>query len=69
MDLNISGYLDGIEAAKTISQISTAKIIMFMSSSEKDVMRRSIAAGVSKFLSKADFKQLPDVIRTTYQKT
>ena len=63
LDVNISGYQDGIEAAGEISQISNAKIIMVSSSSEKEVIQRAYAAGATHFLSKADLKQLPDLIR------
>ena len=68
LDVNISEYEDGIAAAKEISQMSTAKIIMITGASEKDVIQRAYAAGAANFLSKADFKHLPGVIRTTYQK-
>ncbi|WP_036944802.1 response regulator transcription factor [Pseudobacteroides cellulosolvens] len=70
MDINLSeNNLDGIEAAKEISDISNTKIIMLTSLKRDDIIIDSFTAGAMNFVYKEDYQALPDIIRNISKNT
>ncbi len=68
MDINLTeNNLDGIYAATEIFEISDTKIIMLTSLDPKEVSSDSFNAGAIDFISKADYKNIPEVIRKAYK--
>jgi DNA-binding NarL/FixJ family response regulator len=70
MDINLSGNkCDGIYIAAEISQFSTAKIIMLTSLNEEEIIIDSFKAGAVNFILKEKYKEIPAIIRSTYNAT
>lgn len=64
MDVNLSeNKCDGIYAAKEISEFNKAKIIMLTSFDEEEIIVSSFTAGAVSFVSKLNYKSIPDSIR------
>ncbi|MFD0590270.1 response regulator transcription factor [Paenibacillus sp. GCM10027627] len=70
LDLNLSANeLDGLEVAKQISLICEAKIIVLTAMSEEGLALKSFDSGAIHFVSKANYKELPDLIRSVHNQT
>lgn len=70
MDINLTdNKLDGIDAAIEITNISNAKIVMLTSMKGEDIILDSFTAGAVNFVSKEDYRIIPQMIRTLYSKT
>jgi len=71
MDLNLTAnYLDGIEATLELSLNQyTAKVIALTSLTSEKVIIDTFTAGAISYVSKSDFRLLPNIIRSTYQMT
>ncbi|KNY26547.1 response regulator transcription factor [Pseudobacteroides cellulosolvens] len=66
MDINLDGNkYDGIYAAAEINMVNEAKIIMLTSLHEKDIIIDSFTAGAINYISKRDFTQIPNTIRSS----
>ncbi len=64
MDINLSSnHLDGVYIAAEVSEESEVKIIMLTSLDPKEVALDSFNAGAIAFVSKEDYRQLPQIIR------
>lgn len=70
MDINLTdNKLDGIEAVIEITNISNAKIIILTSMKGEDLILDSFTAGAVNFVSKEDYRIIPQMIRTLHNKT
>ncbi|OEF98115.1 response regulator transcription factor [Desulfuribacillus alkaliarsenatis] len=70
MDINLTeNNLDGIYLAKDILDKFDIKIIMLTCLEEEHVIIDSFTAGAVNFVKKTDYKELPQVIRSTVNKT
>lgn len=70
MDINLTeNRLDGIEAAIEIKGICNAKIIMLTSMKGEEVIMDSFTAGAVNFISKEEYKVLPEIIKLAYKKS
>ncbi|RNB83329.1 DNA-binding response regulator [Brevibacillus fluminis] len=70
MDINLTeNNLDGIETALELTELQPdCRIIMLTSLTAEDVMVESFAAGAVNYISKTDFKEIPDAIRAAYNR-
>lgn len=65
MDINLYGNkYDGILAAWEICRNSQVKIIMLTALDERDIITGSFAAGAIQYVSKRNFMQIPEIIKT-----
>ncbi|MCX7745486.1 MAG: response regulator transcription factor [Clostridia bacterium] len=70
MDISLSdNQYEGIAAALEISRFSKAKVLMLTSLSQDEVIIDSFTAGAIDFISKVNYKQLPDRIRLACKNT
>ncbi|MCX7922238.1 MAG: response regulator transcription factor [Clostridia bacterium] len=70
MDINLTeNKYDGIYAAAEIQQSKKVKIIMLTSLSDEDIITNSFNAGAVNYISKTNYKELPNAIRSTYKTT
>jgi len=69
MDINLTeNKLDGIEAVLALTELRTdCRIIMLTSLTEEDVIVESFSAGAVNYMSKSNFKELPEAIRAAYR--
>ena len=68
MDINLTGNkYDGIYLAAEITQLSKAKIIMLTAMSNEDIIVDSFKAGAVNFISKEEYINIPNIIRSTYK--
>src|SRR5690554_1997543 len=58
--------LDGIELAFQLICLTSAKIIMLTSLSEERFIVEAFSAGVTNYIQKFNFKEIPDAIRAAY---
>lgn len=65
MDINLTGdNLDGIQATLEITLMEKAiKVIALTSFDEQEIVIHSYTAGAVQYVSKSDFRKLPDIIR------
>jgi two-component system response regulator DevR len=70
MDINLTeNNLDGIDTALSITeQKEDCKIIMLTSLTAEDVIIESFSAGAVNYISKSNFKEIPDAIRAAYNR-
>ncbi|MFY0544052.1 response regulator [Brevibacillus sp. H7] len=70
MDINLTeNNLDGIDTALSITeQKEDCKIIMLTSHTAEDVIIESFSAGAVNYISKSNFKEIPDAIRAAYNR-
>lgn len=70
MDINLTeNNLDGIETALALTESQPdCKIIMLTSLTDEDVMIESFTAGAVNYISKTDFKEIPEAIRAAYNR-
>ncbi len=68
MDINLTeNNLDGIETALAFTELrEDCKIIMLTSLTAEDVIIESFSAGAVNYISKSNFKEIPDAIRAAY---
>lgn len=64
LDINLTeNRLDGIDVAQDLQlNYPNIKIIMLTSLNQKDIILNSFSAGAIHYLTKADFRKLPDII-------
>jgi DNA-binding NarL/FixJ family response regulator len=68
MDINLVGNkLDGISLAAEISQMKDVKIIMLTVFNDENIITDSFTAGAVNYISKIDYKKIPEAIRSTYK--
>ncbi|MGD8190444.1 response regulator [Brevibacillus ginsengisoli] len=69
LDINLSeNNLDGIDLAIDLTQIKPgSKIIMLTSLTDQEIIIESFSAGAVNFISKLNFKEIPDAIRSAYR--
>ena len=69
MDINLSeNCYDGIEAAISINEMKKCKIIMLTSLECEELIKNSYIAGAVHYISKLNFKEIPNVIRSVSQR-
>jgi DNA-binding NarL/FixJ family response regulator len=70
MDINLTeNNLDGIETALALTELrDDCKIIMLTSMTAEDIMIESFTAGAVNYISKTDFKEIPEAIRAAYNR-
>ncbi|CAM4042832.1 response regulator transcription factor [Paenibacillus alkaliterrae] len=69
LDINLTeNNLDGIYVALEILESRQVDIIMLTSLDDADIIRNSFAAGASQFVSKMQYRSLPDIIRSLFIK-
>lgn len=67
MDINLTeNNLDGIEAAEEISNMGECKIIMLTSLDRKEIILESFECGAINYITKANYKDIPDAVRNAY---
>lgn len=59
---------DGIEIAIEINQIRDSKIIMLTSLDEDEIIKKSFIAGAVQYISKFNYRDIPQLIRRVYRK-
>lgn len=69
LDINLTeNNLDGIEIALELSEMKeNGKIIMLTSLTAEEVIVDSFSAGAVNFISKLNFKEIPEAIRAAYR--
>jgi two-component system response regulator DevR len=70
MDINLTeNNLDGIETAIAFTELrDDCKIIMLTSLTAEDVIIESFSAGAVNYISKTNFKEIPDAIRAAFNR-
>lgn len=67
MDINLSeNNCDGIDATLDILQHKKIKIIMLTSLNSQDIITDSFTAGAVNFVSKTNYREIPNAIRATH---
>lgn len=70
MGINLTGdNRDAIYLAAQINQIRKVKIIMLTSLNDEKIITDSFAAGAVNYIEKANFKEIPSLIRSVYHRT
>lgn len=71
MDINLSGNkLDGIQAILELSLMgSTAKVIALSSFDDEHVIIDTFTAGAIHYVTKKDFRKIPELIRSVFHST
>lgn len=70
MDINLTeNNLDGIETVIALMDLQAdCRIIMLTSLTAEEVIVESFSAGAVNYISKANFKEIPDAIRAAYNR-
>ncbi|HBI05028.1 MAG TPA: DNA-binding response regulator [Paenibacillaceae bacterium] len=70
LDINLSdNNLDGIELVIEISNTKQCKIIMLTSLNDEEVIRDAFTAGAIHYISKLNYKEIPQIIHTIRNRT
>lgn len=68
MDINLSeNKCDGISTALEIYKMRQIKIIMLTSLDANELITNAFAAGAINYISKSNYKNIPDTIRNTFE--
>ncbi len=67
MDINLNGNRhEGIFTVLDILEFKTVKVIMLSSLTDDDTIKDSFTAGAVNYIIKSNYKDIPDIIRQTY---
>jgi NarL family two-component system response regulator LiaR len=65
MDINLTGdKYEGIQLAVEMNQLKPTKIIMLTELEDKEIILEAFSAGVTHYIPKSSYRELPHVIRT-----